>query len=120
MRAIWAFNFIETANPALSSAGEVIFEPEDKRARDLLNMALDCPSNVALDCADVFVFMTITDSFHESPLAGFCITRHPCREAGLYIGALPIFPPAVCGRQTPFSNGSVSAGYADTLTVKLV
>jgi hypothetical protein len=40
-REIWAFNFIETANPALSSAGEVIFEPEDKRARDLLNIEVD-------------------------------------------------------------------------------
>jgi hypothetical protein len=28
---------METAKPALSSAGEVIFEPEDKRASDLLS-----------------------------------------------------------------------------------
>jgi len=26
--------FIETARPALSSAGELIFDPEDKRASD--------------------------------------------------------------------------------------
>jgi hypothetical protein len=40
-RPIWAFNFIETANPALSSAGEVIFDPDERRARDLLNIELD-------------------------------------------------------------------------------
>jgi hypothetical protein len=41
MRAIWALSFIETAKPALSSAGETIFDPDDKRASDWLNMALD-------------------------------------------------------------------------------
>ncbi|MFO1475825.1 MAG: hypothetical protein U1F98_04145 [Verrucomicrobiota bacterium] len=45
MRAIWALSFIDTASPALSSAGEVIFEPEDKRARDL-------PSARSEDCAE--------------------------------------------------------------------
>jgi hypothetical protein len=32
---------MDTARPALSSAGEVILEPDDKRARDLLNRELD-------------------------------------------------------------------------------
>src|ERR1039458_9228371 len=34
VREIWALNFIETPRPALSSAGEVIFDPEDNRASD--------------------------------------------------------------------------------------
>jgi len=65
-----ATKFIETAKPALSSAGEVIFEPEDKRASDWLNMELDWASNVAVDCADMFVLITITNSFRESPREG--------------------------------------------------
>jgi hypothetical protein len=71
MRAIYAFNFIDTARPALSSAGEVIFEPDERRARDLLNMLLDALSNVALDCADVFVLMTILTPSMSHPLRGF-------------------------------------------------
>jgi hypothetical protein len=58
---------METARPALSSAGEVIFEPEDNRANDWLNIVLDWLSKVALDSADVFVLITITNSFLESP-----------------------------------------------------
>jgi len=66
---------METAKPALSSDGEVTFEPEDKRASDLLNLELDAPSRLAVVCADVLVLMTITaDSFHESPLAGYFYT----------------------------------------------
>jgi hypothetical protein len=48
MRDICAVNFIETASPALSSAGEVIFEPEDKRARDWLSIWEDPMSSWAL------------------------------------------------------------------------
>jgi hypothetical protein len=73
MRAIWAFNFIETARPALSSSGEVIFEPDDRRARDLLNIVLEAWSNVALDCADVFVLMTILTPSMSHPLRGFSV-----------------------------------------------
>jgi hypothetical protein len=78
LRPIWAVKFIETAKPALSSAGETTFEPEDKRASEALNLELDCPSNCAVACADVLVLMTITaDSFHESPLAGFRLRDIP-------------------------------------------
>jgi hypothetical protein len=63
---------MDTAKPALSSAGEVIFEPEDKRASDLLNMALDWLNKVAVVCADMFVLITITNSFRESPRQGHC------------------------------------------------
>jgi hypothetical protein len=45
LRPIWAVKFIETARPALSSAGEFTFEPEDKRASEALNIELDLPSN---------------------------------------------------------------------------
>jgi hypothetical protein len=75
LRPICAVKRIETAKPAESSDGETTFEPEDKRASDWLNLLLDMPSKLAVVCADVLVLMTITaDSFHESPLAGFCIT----------------------------------------------
>ena len=77
MRAICAFNFIDTARPALSSAGEVIFEPDDRRWRDWLRFAEDCISSVDAFCADRFVLMTITNSFRESPREGaflFCAT----------------------------------------------
>jgi hypothetical protein len=56
---ISATKFIETASPALSSAGEVIFEPEDKRASDMLKAELDCSSKEAVVCADMFVLITI-------------------------------------------------------------
>jgi hypothetical protein len=75
LRPICAVKRIETAKPALSSDGEVTFEPEDKRASDLLNLELEAPSRLAVVCADVLVLMTITaDSFHESPLAGYFYT----------------------------------------------
>ena len=56
MRAIWAVKFIETARPALSSAGELIFEPEDKRARDWLRLLEDCISSVALLSAPIGLY----------------------------------------------------------------
>src|SRR5581483_1601259 len=77
MRDISAVNFIETAKPALSSAGEVIFEPEDKRASDWLNMVDECSNSEALLCADRLVLMTITLSV-SSPRRAF-VARHPCR-----------------------------------------
>jgi len=50
---------METAKPAASSAGEVIFEPEDKRASDLANIAEESESKRALVRADIFVLITI-------------------------------------------------------------
>jgi hypothetical protein len=50
---------METASPAESSAGEVILEPDESRARDLLNALLDWPSNNAEFDAETFVLMTI-------------------------------------------------------------
>src|SRR5215212_2871382 len=68
MRLICASKRVETARPAASSSGETIFEPEDKRASDLLSIEEDSASKRELACADVFVLITIlTDSFHESP-----------------------------------------------------
>ena len=65
----WDTRFIDTAKPALSSAGDVIFEPEDNRASDWLSMSLDCVNSEAVFSADVFVLITmlITNSFLESP-----------------------------------------------------
>jgi hypothetical protein len=67
---ISATRFIDTARPALSSAGELIFEPEDKRERDALKAAEDFCSNDAVESADVFVLITITLSVSR-PVRGF-------------------------------------------------
>ncbi len=50
----------------------MIFEPEERRASDLLNAVLDADSRLALLCADTFVLMTIllTPSMSH-PLRGF-------------------------------------------------
>jgi hypothetical protein len=77
---IWDTKFIETARPALSSAGELIFDPEDKRASDMLNAELDCSSNDAVDCADMFVFITILLTPSMS---------HPLRGVFYYTTSLP-------------------------------
>src|ERR1700723_2945229 len=77
----WATKLRETARPALSSAGEVIFEPEDKRASDCCSAALDWLNSVAVFIAAVFVLTTIPIiySFRESPRVGpFLLTQHPC------------------------------------------
>jgi hypothetical protein len=73
MRDICAVNFIETAKPALSSAGEVIFDPEDNRASDWLRLLEDCMSNDEAFIAARLVLMTITYSFRESPREGHLI-----------------------------------------------
>src|SRR6266540_3575391 len=65
MRLICASNRIATAKPAASSSGEIIFEPEDRRA---------------LLWADVFVLITIkTPSMSHPVWRGFELSRHPCR-----------------------------------------
>src|SRR6185436_622383 len=48
MRLICASKRVATAKPAASSSGETIFEPEDKRARDLARADEDSPSKRAL------------------------------------------------------------------------
>jgi hypothetical protein len=82
---------MDTARPALSSAGEVILEPEDKRERDLLNSELDWLNSCALVCADMFVFITILTPSLSHPLWGFVFTRHPCREQA-FLKAPAIIP----------------------------
>ena len=73
MRDNCAFNFIETANPALSSAGEVIFDPEDRRASDWLKLVEDCIRSVDAFCACRFVLMTITTLSVSRPGRGILI-----------------------------------------------
>src|SRR5450432_4587996 len=92
IRDICAFNFIETAKPALSSAGEVIFEPEDSRCRDWLKLLWDCISSVAAFCADRFVLMTITNSFRESPREGHLICATSMLRVRHFMGGAPFFP----------------------------
>jgi hypothetical protein len=70
IRLICASNRIDTAIPAASSSGDTIFEPEDNLARDFASFTDDSESKRALLSADVFVLITIFDSFHESALAG--------------------------------------------------
>jgi hypothetical protein len=65
-------------------------------------MALDCWSNVAVDSADVFVFITITNSFRESPREGHCFyATSMLRLADLYVGARRLFLPVVYGHRMP-------------------
>src|SRR5580693_6211276 len=92
MRDICAVNFIETARPALSSAGEVIFEPEDRRSKEALKLLWDCISSVAAFCADRFVLMTITNSFRESPREGHLICTTSMSRACHLMGGTPLFP----------------------------
>ncbi len=66
---------MDTARPALSSAGEVIFEPDDKRCKDAFKLLWDCISSVAAFCADRFVLMTITTLSVSRPGRGWiCAT----------------------------------------------
>jgi hypothetical protein len=92
MRDIWAVNFIETARPALSSAGEVIFEPDDKRSKEVLKLVCDCISSVAAFCADRFVLITITNSFRESPREGHFDLRDIHVAGVSFRGGTPLFP----------------------------
>jgi hypothetical protein len=50
---------METANPAESSAGEVILEPEESSAKDLESNWDDRSNCVAAICADRFVLITM-------------------------------------------------------------
>ena len=95
MRDICAVNFIETAKPALSEAGEVIFDPDDRRWSDWLNAVEDCISSEAAFCADRFVLMTITYSFHESPREGHLICATSMLRVLQLMGETPFSPPAL-------------------------
>ena len=55
----WATKLIETARPALSSDGEVTFDPEDNCANEVDNIDVDCARYCAVDSADRFVLITI-------------------------------------------------------------
>src|ERR1700750_1460718 len=94
-REIWAVNFIETAKPALSAAGEVIFDPEDRRESDWLNLLEDCIRSAEAFCACRFVLMTITYSFLESPPEGHCFAQHPCCVCAILMGGTPYSPSAL-------------------------
>ena len=83
---------METAKPAGSSAGEVIWEPDDKRCRDWLKAAEDCISCEAAFCADMFVLMTITNSFRESPPGG-AFDLHDIHVAGRPFNGRPAVVP---------------------------
>src|SRR5437764_232940 len=72
LRLMPAVNRIETAKPAASSSGETIFEPDERRARDLASMLEDSESKRALLKAEMFVLITITASVSgpkEGPLS---------------------------------------------------
>jgi hypothetical protein len=71
----------------------VIFEPEDKRASDALNLELDCPSNCAVVNADVFVFITIllTPSMSH-PLRGVFYYTASLPWGGSFPGRPPVIP----------------------------
>jgi hypothetical protein len=101
MRAICAVNFMETAKPALSEAGEVIFDPDDRRWSDWLKLAEDCMSSEAAFCADRFVLMTITNSFRESPREGHLICATSMSRVRHFMGDAPFFPAGFSGCRPP-------------------
>src|SRR5487761_2352920 len=117
VRAIWAVNFIDTAKPSASSAGETILEPEDRRAMDMFNRLVELANSRALFKAATFVLMTILDSFHESPLAGLLLHGIPAARR-VFPGHPPDFPAGpsrlpAAGLATPI----VSARRRKTLAV---
>ena len=90
VRLICASNRIDTANPAASSSGDTILDPDDRRANDLASFDEESDRSRALDCADVFVLMTIalsvryvrlphtealTEKRHPLPLAEIDLSR---------------------------------------------
>src|SRR3954469_18755421 len=79
IRLICASKRNETANPAASSSGETIFDPEDKRLSDFASAALDSPSKRALLWADIFVLITI----RLLPLSRPSLLRAFCFPASL-------------------------------------
>ena len=92
---IWkmiAFNFMDTASPALSSAGDVIFEPDDSPCNEELRLLCDCISSVAALSADRFVLMTITNSFRESPQEGLFNLRDIHVAGTSFRGKVPFRP----------------------------
>jgi hypothetical protein len=68
---------MDTANPALSSEGEVIFDPDERRWSDCASMFDECIKSVEVLCAWRFVLITITTySFRESPREGHFYLRN--------------------------------------------
>jgi hypothetical protein len=69
--------FIETASPAASSAGELIFDPDESRASECERRCEEAPSKFAVDCAIMFVLMTIRFVRESSP-CGATLRSLPC------------------------------------------
>src|SRR4051812_47361923 len=102
LRPIWASIFIETASPALSSAGETTFEPDDKRARDLLSCVEDCMSRFALLWADRLVLMTIITLSVSRLLFKEALILRSVLAAGAHLRAVHhLIPPTVSGCRLP-------------------
>src|SRR5580692_10594144 len=82
----------DSAKPAGSSEGDVIWEPEDNSASALFNMLVEPAKFVALVSAAIFVLITILTTLSLShPLRGTLFERHPCRLVDLVAGST-IFP----------------------------
>jgi hypothetical protein len=106
---------METASPAASSAGEVILEPDESRARDCERRCEDCSNCVAADCAVVFVLMTITDSFHESWMICFSGIPAACGSFKL-APAISLRRFTAAGRRY-FSNPFSSVNHTHVITL---
>jgi hypothetical protein len=89
LRFICASKRIDTARPAASSSGFTIFEPEESRASDFCSDDVDSARRRAPFAADMLVFITILDSFHESPFLGD--KWHPCHSGEIFSEALTVF-----------------------------
>src|SRR5690606_2263352 len=84
-----ASSLMETARPPASSAGLVILEPLESRARLLLSAVALLFSALAAPVAAVFVLMT-------NPIISILdeLSRHPCRTAAFIAEALAGLYPA--------------------------
>src|SRR5215472_17025407 len=92
MRAICASKRVETANPAASSSGETIFDPEDKRASDMDSMADEFESMRALVSAAMFVLITIRLLPLSHPFQGFCVSAASLPRGGFSTRGSRPFP----------------------------
>lgn len=70
----------------------MIFDPDDKRDRDLLRSAEDSESRRALLCADMLVLMTITLSVSRRSLEAALICATSLSRVNLLFGRLTVLP----------------------------
>jgi hypothetical protein len=100
----WATRLIETAKPALSSDGELTFEPDDNWASELLNIELDFARYWAVDCADRFVLITIYTLSVSRPVKGIVFFATSVLRVIHLKGGTPLSLSTLYGGRPPFTR----------------